>query len=205
MNRRIDLGPSPSWTPPPPSDMRNGAQSISPEATRQPARRRSIFGRAIRGVGWLAAGPVDWIGTRRIARSWSFIRDLAATLRRGPRDDDRFKTEAGGGFDVDATAFTCGLSVAELEARLAASRKQTARIAYATFALAWMFLLGWLWSALSSPWSAARIASALNFLPFCALFFLVAFYNALLNFQIRIRRKASWREYLATAEPFWPR
>jgi hypothetical protein len=45
---------------------------------------------------------------------------------------------------------------------------------------------------------------ALEFLPFCALFYLLAFYNALLNFQMRIGRAASWREYLATSEPFWP-
>jgi hypothetical protein len=49
-----------------------------------------------------------------------------------------------------------------------------------------------------------RITSALYFLPFCALFFLIAFHNALLNFQIRIGRLASWREYLATTEKFWP-
>jgi hypothetical protein len=66
-------------------------------------------------------------------------------------------------------------------------------------------LMAWVREALSSPWTAARIALALEFLPFCALFFLLAFYHALLNFQIRIGRAASWREYLATSEPFWPR
>jgi hypothetical protein len=58
---------------------------------------------------------------------------------------------------------------------------------------------------LSSPWTATRIESALEFLPFYALFFVLAFYNALLNFQIRIRRAAGWRECLTTDQPFWPR
>jgi hypothetical protein len=44
-----------------------------------------------------------------------------------------------------------------------------------------------------------------EFLPFCMLFFLIAFYNALLNFQIRMRRLLSCREYLLTNESFWPR
>jgi hypothetical protein len=50
-----------------------------------------------------------------------------------------------------------------------------------------------------------RVVLALELHPFCALSLLVAFYNALLNFQIRTGRMASWREYLATREPFWPR
>lgn len=168
------------------------------------ARKRSLFGKLFRGAGWLAGGPVDWIATRRIARSASFVSDLLVTLQVGPQRDPRFKTHDDGGFDLQASAFCYGLSVHELEARLAARRRQSARIAYATFALAWFFLLAWLWRALSSPWRAARIASSLDFLPFCALFFLVAFYNALLNFQIRIGRTARWREYLATRERFWP-
>jgi glucan phosphoethanolaminetransferase (alkaline phosphatase superfamily) len=95
--------------------------------------------------------------------------------------------------------------VPELERRLKIRRRQTALIAYATFVLASIFLAAWVCEALSSPWTAARVALALEFLPFCALFFLLAFYNALLNFQIRIGRAASWREFLATSEPFWPR
>jgi len=132
------------------------------------------------------------------------IRDLSATVR-GSRRDRRFRTSGDGGFDLDSTAFLYGISVPELERRLKVRRRQTALIAYATFALACIFLIAWVCEALSSLWTAARIALALKFLPFCALFFLLAFYHALLNFQIRIGRAASWREYLATSEPFWPR
>ena len=167
-------------------------------------KRRSLFGRAFRSIGWLCSGPVHWAGLSRLSRSASLIRDLSATVR-GSRRDRRFRTSGDGGFDLDSTAFLYGISVPELERRLKVRRRQTALIAYATFALACIFLIAWVCEALSSLWTAARIALALKFLPFCALFFLLAFYHALLNFQIRIGRAASWREYLATSEPFWPR
>jgi hypothetical protein len=168
-------------------------------------KRRSLFGMVFRGIGWLCSGPVHWAGLSRLTRSASLIRDLSATLRSGSRTDRRFRTKGDGGFDLNATAFLYDISLPELERRLKVRRRQTALIAYATFALACMFLTAWVCEALSLPWTASRIALALEFLPFCALFFLLAFYHALLNFQIRIGRAASWREYLATSEPFWPR
>ena len=167
-------------------------------------KRRSFFGKVFRGTGWLAAGPVDWAGTRRIRRGWSFIGDLVSILQRGPTRDTRFKTEDSGVFDVRATAFSYGMSVPELEVRLRSRRLQTARIAYATFALSWLFLSGWIWHAVASPMTTMRVTSALCFLPFCVLFFLIALHNALLNFQIRTGRLASWHAYLATTETFWP-
>jgi len=169
------------------------------------SKRRSLFGRVFRGIGWLSAGPVDWVGLHGISRSASFIRGLSATLRSGSRRDPRFKSREDGGFDIEATAFLRGISVFELERRLRLRRRHTARIAYATFAMGYIFLAGWVCETLSSPWTTGRVFLALEFLPFCALFFLLAFYNALLNFQIRIGRTASWREYLVTNEPFWPR
>ena len=60
-------------------------------------------------------------------------------------------------------------------------------------------------SALSAPLTGSRLIVALEFLPFCALFFLMAFHNALINFQIRMGRTAGWREYLTTDDQFFPR
>lgn len=195
MDPRIELKPDPSLWPP-----RYPAQP-SPG----PRKRRSVFGRLFRGVGWLAAAPIDWIGVHRIARSASLIRATVVSLRTRPRGDTRFKTEENGDFDLKTTAFRYRLLIPELQARLSARRRQTKLIAYASVALAWAFLLAWVWQAMSAPLTPARIASALNFLPFCVLFFLVAFYNALLNYQIRTGRMACWREYLLTGKPFWPR
>jgi hypothetical protein len=168
-------------------------------------KRRSLPGRVFRSIGWLSAGPIDWVGLRGISRGASLIRDLCVTLRIGARRDPRLRASEDGGYDLETTAFLHGISLFELERRLKVRRRQTARIAYATLALGCIFLTAWIWEALLSPWTAMRVVLALEFLPFCGLFFLLAFYNALLNFQIRIGRAASWREYLATDEPFWPR
>ena len=180
-----------------------GDPGLSPPP--QPTSKRwSVFRRAFRGAGWVGGSIPDWMGVRRISRSGAFIGHLLGLLRGGPRRDDRFKVGEGGRFNLPGAALAYGVSVSELEARLVAQRRRTARIAYAAFALACLFFAGWLWQALSSPWNAVRIASMVYFLPFCALLVLVGFYHALLNFQIRIGRMASWREYLATDEPFWP-
>ena len=168
-------------------------------------RRRSLLGRALGRIGWLCSGPVHWAGLHGISRSASLIRDLSATVRSGSERDGRFRTGGDAFFDLTATAFSYGISVPELERRLKVRRRQTALIAYATFALACIFLTAWVCEALASPWTAARVALAFEFLPFSALFFLLGFYNALLNFQIRIGSASSWREFLATTEPFWPR
>jgi hypothetical protein len=175
-----------------------------PDEETPPRRRRTFFGKLSHGTGWLMATPFAWSGADRIKRSWSLIGDLFGLLRAGPARDNRFKTEGKSQFDLEATAFCYGIQVHQLEARLAARRLQTARIAYAALALGGLFLLGWIWHALSSPWTVTRITSALFFLPFCAVFFLVAFYNALLNYQIRAGRLTGWREYLAAPDGFWP-
>ena len=168
-------------------------------------KRRSLLGRAFRSIGWLCSGPVHWAGLRGISRTASFIRDLCATVRSGSQRDGRFRTSGDACFDLTATAFSYGISVPELERRLKVRRRQTALIAYATFALGCIFLTAWICEALVSPWTAMRVVLALEFLPFCALFLLLAFYNALLNFQIRVGRSAGWREYLSTDKSFWPR
>jgi hypothetical protein len=168
------------------------------------SKKLGLFRRVFRGMGWLSAAPADWLGATHVRRGASAIRLLAGKLRAPAARDRRFKTEPGGGFDLQATAFSYGMSVVELEERLSLRRRQTATAAYATFALAVCFLLGWIHQALHTELTASRLALALYFLPFCLLFFLIAFYNALLNFQIRTRRTAGWREYLTTEKAFLP-
>ena len=50
-----------------------------------------------------------------------------------------------------------------------------------------------------------RFWAAVQFLPFCAAFFVLAFRNAWANWQLRTRRLAPAGAYLRTAEGFWPR
>lgn len=170
-----------------------------------PPKRRSALRRVFRGIGWLSAGPVDWLGVGRIRRGGAFIADLATLLRTGPVRDTKFRTGDDGAFDLQASAFLHGISVEELNRRLRARRRQTARIAYAGFALGCAFLIAWLWQALSSPWTANRVVAAMEFLPFVLLCFLASFQNALLNYQVRVGRLASWWDYLCTTRHFLPR
>jgi len=202
MARTTDLESRPSTgRPAAPSSVPPNDQT--PEPTRR--IRRSWLGKLIGGIGWMLSGPVDWADTKSIACAGALIRGLSIAARpRRPRDS-RFKLEPEGGFDLTATAFCFSLSVPELQRRLTARRRQTAQIAYLMFGLACVVLLAWFRAALVSPWTSARVVLALDFLPFCVLFFLIAFYNALINFQIRMRRVVGWRDYLTTNEAFWPR
>lgn len=178
----------------------DGAQSGSNTTSRKPSRLRRLW----RGVRFVVGGPVATIGVREIKQGAGLIRSLADVLRTGSQPDRRLRARVDGTLDVAATAFSHGLTVAELERRLKARRRQTARAAYLAFALGWGLLALWLWQALDTPWSYARVASAVEFLPFCAAFFLVAFRNAWLNWQLRVRRLGSAADYLRTSEPFWP-
>ena len=169
------------------------------------SRRRSLIRSTWRGVSWMSGGPADWAGISSIRGGASMIGRFLGAARSRPERDRRFKIEPEGTFDLQATACSYGMTVSQLEARLASRRRQTAVIAYGTFVLACLFFLGWLRSAMVIQWAALRVMSMLDYLPFCLLFFLIAFYNALVNFQIRVGRTASWREYLSTNQAFWPR
>jgi hypothetical protein len=76
---------------------------------------------------------------------------------------------------------------------------------YGAFIIAVISVMVWIYSAVEQPYTFARLMMVWQFLPFIGLFLLLAFYNALLNFQIRLRRSASWREFISTDEGFFPR
>jgi hypothetical protein len=96
-------------------------------------------------------------------------------------------------------------SVEEVERRLAARRRQTAILAYVTFGIGCISVLAWASVALRVAGAGGRVILLVEFLPFCLLFYLMSFYQALINFQIRVGRAAGWRAYLSTEEGFLPR
>jgi hypothetical protein len=164
-----------------------------------------VFGKTISGVRWLLGGGSDWAGVKSVRRGAALIADLAPVSRSDTSARERVFVDEDRTLDLRATAFSQSKTDGELLRRLDERRRQTARIAYGTFTLACLFLIGWLHAALHSPLALSRIMLALDFLPFCALFFLIAFYNALINFQIRSGRRATWREYLLANCGFLPR
>ncbi|GLR66390.1 hypothetical protein GCM10010909_10700 [Acidocella aquatica] len=168
-------------------------------------KKRSLIGRAMRRVGWLAGGPADWFGRKSVRSGAELIGKLWQQTRSAQQRDGRFKVDEAGGFDLAATAFSYGMSVQTLEQRLEQRRCMTSMISYGALFVALLGIIFWVHSAIDEPYTFARMMMVWEFLPFLALFLLVAFYNALLNFQIRLRRTAGWREFLSTEEGFFPR
>jgi hypothetical protein len=168
-------------------------------------KKPSFIGRTMRRVGWLAGGPADWFGRRSVRSGAGLIGKLWHQTRTAPKRDSRFKVDDSGGFDLKATAFSYGISTEVLEQRLEQRRRMTFMVSYGALVIAVLSVIFWIHSAINEPYALARVMMAWEFLPFLSLFLLVAFYNALLNFQIRVRRSASWREFLSTEEGFLPR
>ena len=168
-------------------------------------KRRTLFGRARRVSRLLGGAPLPSIGTSEISEGARLIGGLANLLRRGPGRDPRLRATADGLLDLDETAFLHGLSVDELLKRIRDRRGATARAAYAFFGLGSLLFLLWVWDALSLRLDSARIVSALEYLPFWLLFYLLSFKAAWTNWQLRTRRLGSPVEYLNTTGLFLPR
>jgi hypothetical protein len=173
----------------------------------EPAARKrwGWLRKSARGAGWLLASPTEWFGLRSIRAGASSIGRLYEDTRARTGRDRRFAVEENRLFDKAATAFNYGITIDELERRLAARRRQTALLAYGLFAIGCLFVLGWLWVAVRTASDGGRVLVLMRFLPFCALFYLMSFYNALINFQIRTGRGANWLEYISTEKDFLPR
>src|SRR5208283_1148067 len=191
------------WSPRSAAEVMRIVREGRPERD-EPPRRPGAFRRLIGGVGWLLSGPVDWAGARSIGRGAAAIRGFAEVARSSEPSDGRFRTTEGR-FDPRAAAFLQGATVAHFEARLAARRRQTVLAAYAALLIGGGFTLILLRTLLSVPWTLLRLLPVVWFVPFCLLFFLVGFYQAMLNFQLRTGRLATWREYLTSGEQLWPR
>jgi hypothetical protein len=167
--------------------------------------RASFLRRNWRRARFVAGSPISTVGLAEIGEGRRFIGELWGFLRREPSFDNRLQTDADDSIDLRATAFCFDISVEQLIERLRLRQAQTRRAAYALFSLGSVTLLLWLLGALHMEMSSARLFSALEFLPFCALFFLLAFKSAWMNWQIRTRQLGSVVAFLRTTEPFLPR
>jgi hypothetical protein len=180
------------------------AAADSKRASANVPGKRSVFGRLWRGIRWVASGPAEAFPGASIASNGRFIGRLWRLVRVGPQADTRLHLREDRSIDLTATAFAHGISIAQLEARLATRRRETARAAYLSFGMGWVFFGLWALRAATMPWTRVHIIPLVEFMPFCAIFFLLAFRSALQNFQVRTRSPATAGQYLATSEPFWP-
>ena len=199
----MDLFPDlpPSGRPSRP-DTKPGKPADKPaEATQSRSRRGWIW----RGSKLVLGAPLSAFPLGQIIRNGRQIGTLVSDLRQGFRPPRAVPQHRDGKLDKAATAFVYELSEADLDKRLALRRWQTARMAYFAFGLGWMSVAAWMLRLLHLDWAGQRLMAALQFAPFCLAFFLTAFKQAHVNWQLRTGLLGSAGDYLRSAEPFWPR
>ena len=161
---------------------------------------RRAAGRVIKAL----SAPLVSFGWGEVRGGRRFVGDLVNSMRAEAPIDRRFQYYEDGSFDLEATSLLYGISVWELEKRLAKRQGQFSRRAHLWFGFGWCAFVAWIWRTATLHWTAGHILAAVEFAPFCLIFFLVAFQSALLNYQIRQRRLVSPWQYLR-ADDFWPR
>lgn len=164
--------------------------------------RSSFFGSIWRGTRVTARAPFTTFPADQILENARLIRTLAGRLIASPQPKV-FTTEASR-IDLADTSFGFEVSSDLMRPGIAAQRRQTARLAYASFGLGWVFVVLWIWRGLNSGLGGPHLLGAIQFLPFCAIFFLVAFKNAQVNWQLRTGQLGSAGDYLRSSELFWP-
>ncbi len=184
------------------SDTKPGKPDDRPAEARQPRSPRSWIWR---GTKLVLGAPLSAFPLGQIIRNGRQIGSLVSDLRQGSEPPRAVPRHRDGKLDKATTAIAYGLSEAELDKRLALRRRQTARMAYFAFGLGWIAVAAWLLRLLHLDWAGQRLMAALQFAPFCLAFFLTAFKQAHVNWQVRTGLLGSAGDYLRSAEPFWPR
>lgn len=174
---------------------------------RPPQTRPSLFGRAWRGTKAAIKLPFSTFPAAAIGENARLIRRLFNQVRSNAEGEQPVRSyiTADGRIDLAATAFSLGLNDHKLEQRILARRRQTARLSYVSFALGCVFVVLWVVQGMTSGLSGPHLIGALQFTPFVAIFFLVAFKYAHINWQLRAGRPGSAAEYIRSPEPFLPR
>lgn len=158
------------------------------------------------GARRLLTWPFILVPWREILAGGRSIRSQANDLWSKVCAEDRQQVIRDGDRLVDLRGFAQahGLSEQEGRALVGRRRRETAVAAYACFVLGWVTFSLVLYHIISLSWRSGPIVGALEFSPFCVLFFLMAFKFALDNFRLRVLRHATAGEFLTTNKPFWP-
>lgn len=178
--------------------------SRSPDREEECDRSERRAGLVIRTIRYVYAPFGAWTGTRSIRGSAASIGETIRDVRVASRRDARFRLFPSGEFDLETTASLFSIPLAELERRLTARRRQTAWTSYLCFVLAIGSCLTWIgqvFGGFSEPASNLLIVNSMLFGGVCVLW---AFYQALVNFQLRAKRAVGWKEFLVADRGFWP-
>ena len=162
-------------------------------------RRRGLWGT----LGAVLRGPVDAFNADGVRKGARTIGLLTEAIRSGPMRDRRVRVEEDGALDVPAMAFLAGRSEVEVVQMLRNRRRQSKIAVYSYLVGGFGFVLIWVYEALLQP-AYANLGYILALVAFCAVFFLAAFYNALINWQARTMRLGTAREFLTTTDTWWP-
>ena len=176
----------------------------SPEREEEFDHPKRRAGRIVRAVRYVYSPFGMWAGTRSIGGSATSIAETVRDVRAAGRRDARFRLFPGGEFDLETTAHLFSISLAELERRLTARRRQTAWTSYLCFVLAIGSCLTWIGQVFGGSSEPASNLLIVNSMLFGVVCLLGAFYQALVNFQLRANRAVGWKEFLVADRGFWP-
>ena len=157
-----------------------------------------------RGISAAFGDPRQAAGVPQIKRNWQAIRQLAVLIAQGPQPDPRVRVSVDRKLDVIEMAIAAGVTADTVEYRLEVRLKQTRQAVFCYMGAATLLWVGWFYEALTAPRAYAHPLAAIGLVAVTSCFALGAFYNALVNWQIRTRRLGTAREFLATTESWWP-
>ena len=157
-----------------------------------------------RGVRFVMAAPAACFGAKQIRENAAYINDLAQAIRTGPGADMGVRLHGDRTLDVLSMAWNAQVPIAEVERQLANRRRQTARSTLCYLAGAVLFLVVGFYHAAAALPASPSLLYVVGMGAICSCFFLLAFYNALVNWQIRTRRLGTAREFLHADESWWP-
>ncbi len=163
-------------------------------------KRRTLW----RGVRFVMSAPVACFGVKQIRENAGYIGDLVQMIRTGPVTDSRVRLSKGRSLDVLSIAWDARVSPSEIERQLDNRRKQSARSTLCYFTGAVLFLMVGFYHAAAALPAAPSLSYVVGMGAICSCFFLLAFYHALVNWQIRTRRLGTAREFLHADESWWP-
>lgn len=170
----------------------------------RPQRPEKQRGPLRRGIGFVLGGPIACLGYRQIVDNATTIKTLFGDIREGPEPDRRVRVTQEGTLDVAAMAWEAQLPQSEIERKLENRKRQTKRAAFYYLLGAALFLAFTLYHAFAILPALPTMSFVASMTSIFCCFCSMAFYNALVNWQVRTRRLGSAREFLNTDDTWWP-
>ncbi len=165
----------------------------------RPRRRSAIW----RGIKFMFGGPVEALQIGRIVEGAELIGELASRIKTGPPPEAHIYIDDHRTLDLEYMAAARHVSIDEIHRQLRNRRRQTARATICYLGGGFGFLVLWAFEAFLTP-TYTGLLYVVCLLGICSAMFLSAFYNAMVNWQIRTLRLGTVREFFRADESWWP-